>query len=465
MDTCRIVNTHEGGHLMSTSYTQSPQSSRSDATRIWTRADRLMHYVRVKLGTPSRGRTAIVAALAVAVIGAAGLIGPVASRASTVRMTATWTGGSREEGHPGTNPFISVFDEQGNQAYVAAPCPEPLGNPSFTEPCGYDHIAQTTITDPSLSLRTTVFTDLQAPSTRRFYYKFCPSEEAGRPFQVQVVIVDSQGQQRTSDFTLDQAEERCEVLGEVPASVQRSEAHLIAAQAAATLARQSVTEAGHWGIDTLLRRGGFTTSFDAPESGNAVIDWYLVPRGATVAATSAAAKPILVASGSRAFATWGAAPITVRLTGFGNRLLKHRKTIPLTAKSTFTPTGMAPITITSAFVLKTLSPLPGRFCGTLTARAGLAIPEQASVRVTMGSVSCGAARDVVRLALNPETQPVKELGVSKQEPTGVAWTLKDGWTCQSESERFGAGPVACRLGGSGPLRRQHPRDVLLYTVM
>ena len=52
-----------------------------------------MDYVRLKLGAPNRGRTAIVAALAVAFIGLAGRIGAASRLAATGRMTATWTWG------------------------------------------------------------------------------------------------------------------------------------------------------------------------------------------------------------------------------------------------------------------------------------------------------------------------------------------------------------------------------------
>lgn len=44
--------------------------------------------------------------------------------------------------------------------------------------------------------------------------------------------------------------------------------------------------------------------------------------------------------------------IRVKLTAAGKRLLKHAKSLKLTAKGTFTPAGKTPISITKVFVVK-----------------------------------------------------------------------------------------------------------------
>jgi hypothetical protein len=103
-------------------------------------------------------------------------------------------------------------------------------------------------------------------------------------------------------------------------------------------------------IAALLKSGGFVVTFKALEPGNAVIDWYRVPPGAKLAKTKA--KPILVAAGQMTFSAARTAKINVKLTAAGKRLLKHAKSVKLTAKGTFTPTGKAPITTTKVFVLK-----------------------------------------------------------------------------------------------------------------
>jgi hypothetical protein len=98
-----------------------------------------------------------------------------------------------------------------------------------------------------------------------------------------------------------------------------------------------------------LLKGGIAIAFTAPEAGAATIAWYYLPPGARL---SKATKPVVVASGQLTFSAAGTAPIKVKPTAVGRRLLKHAGRIKLTAKGTFTPTGKTPITATRTFVLR-----------------------------------------------------------------------------------------------------------------
>jgi hypothetical protein len=94
-----------------------------------------------------------------------------------------------------------------------------------------------------------------------------------------------------------------------------------------------------------LLKGGIATAFRAPEAGVATIAWYYLPPGATT-------KAVVVASGQLTFSAAGTGPIKVKPTAVGRRLLKHADRIKLTARGTFTPTGMTPITATRTFALR-----------------------------------------------------------------------------------------------------------------
>jgi subtilisin-like proprotein convertase family protein len=124
-----------------------------------------------------------------------------------------------------------------------------------------------------------------------------------------------------------------------------------ATQNAALLAGQLTPSGKTAKIAALLRRGECTVALRALEAGTAVIDWYDVPPGAQLA-RNRKAKPILIASGGRRFAAAGTAIIKIKLTAAGKSVLKHVTRIELTALSTFTPAGKAPITATGTFVLK-----------------------------------------------------------------------------------------------------------------
>lgn len=120
----------------------------------------------------------------------------------------------------------------------------------------------------------------------------------------------------------------------------------------ASLLVQQLTPAGRGAkIAALRRSGGFTVTFKALEAGTAVIAWYQDPSGATVA-NKTKPKPVLVASGRKTFSAAGTAKLKIDLTAAGKRLLKSAKSLKLTAKGTFTPSGSTPVTASKTFVLK-----------------------------------------------------------------------------------------------------------------
>jgi hypothetical protein len=122
------------------------------------------------------------------------------------------------------------------------------------------------------------------------------------------------------------------------------------AQIAALLARELTPSGKAAKIAALLKSGGFTVVFRALGAGTAVIDWYEVPAGAKLA-KKVKPKPVLVGVGQHTFPTAETATIKIKLTSAGKNLLKHAKTLKLTAKGTFTPTGKAQVSATKVFVL------------------------------------------------------------------------------------------------------------------
>lgn len=108
------------------------------------------------------------------------------------------------------------------------------------------------------------------------------------------------------------------------------------AQIAASLAHQLTPSGKPAKIGTLLKSGGLTMPFTAPEAGTVAVQWYLVPAGAKLAKHTKA-KPVLVASGKLTFLAAGAGKLKIKLTAAGKRLLKHAKRLKLAERGTFTP--------------------------------------------------------------------------------------------------------------------------------
>lgn len=91
-------------------------------------------------------------------------------------------------------------------------------------------------------------------------------------------------------------------------------------------------------IGSLLKHGGLSLSFTAPEAGRLVVQWYQVPSGAKLAKTTKA-KLVLIASGKLTFSAAGTGRVKLTLTAQGKKLLKHVKRVRLEAKGTFVPVG------------------------------------------------------------------------------------------------------------------------------
>jgi hypothetical protein len=107
----------------------------------------------------------------------------------------------------------------------------------------------------------------------------------------------------------------------------------------------------HVKIGALLKHGGLTEAFTAPEPGVLVIQWWRVAPGAHLA-TNGKHNPVLIAQGSAVFSVAGAGKIKIRPTGAGRRLLSSAKQLKLTASVQFTPTARPPISATKIVSLK-----------------------------------------------------------------------------------------------------------------
>ena len=133
--------------------------------------------------------------------------------------------------------------------------------------------------------------------------------------------------------------------GGVPAVTKPS---ISSAQIMALLRRQLAPSGKAAGIGALLKHGGLTLPFTAPEAGTLSLSWYFVPKGAKLAKH---VKPVLVASGKLTFARAGAGQLKLRLTAAGRRQLKHARRLKLTAKATFVPSGGAVVSATASVAL------------------------------------------------------------------------------------------------------------------
>jgi lysophospholipase L1-like esterase len=103
-------------------------------------------------------------------------------------------------------------------------------------------------------------------------------------------------------------------------------------------------------IDAILRAGGYTVSFRALAPGDAEIRWYVVPPHAHLT-MGKNRKPVLIATGKRRFLNAGTHNLKLKLAPAGKRLLRHSRSIRLTARGTFTPTGKHASVATTTFAL------------------------------------------------------------------------------------------------------------------
>jgi hypothetical protein len=146
-----------------------------------------------------------------------------------------------------------------------------------------------------------------------------------------------------------QAEEEIAAKRKVAEEASRHAEEALHTAIVAALDRGIALSAKEANIATLLKAGGLSVLFKASTGGTLAISWYEVPKGARL---SAKAKPVLVATGRLNF-TWNATrKLTIRLTSEGRQLLKRAKTIRVTAKGVFTPTGKAPVIAARAFTLE-----------------------------------------------------------------------------------------------------------------
>jgi hypothetical protein len=102
-------------------------------------------------------------------------------------------------------------------------------------------------------------------------------------------------------------------------------------------------------IAALLKHGGLSLSFTAPEAGSLSVQWYTLSSGAQAARK---AKPVLVASGRVTFSVPGRGKIKLTLTAAGKRLLKRAGRLRLTAKETFTPLGGVVTSASVSFLVR-----------------------------------------------------------------------------------------------------------------
>jgi Carboxypeptidase regulatory-like domain len=101
-------------------------------------------------------------------------------------------------------------------------------------------------------------------------------------------------------------------------------------------------------IGALLKHRGYAISFVSLIAGRLSIAWYLVPKGAHVAA----AKPVLAAVGKISTPASGASKLTVKLTAKGRSLLALGKPLKLTAKGVLAASGRPSLIVTRPFTLK-----------------------------------------------------------------------------------------------------------------
>jgi hypothetical protein len=128
-------------------------------------------------------------------------------------------------------------------------------------------------------------------------------------------------------------------------------AAITAAQLKALLLAQLTPSGKTAKTASLLKTGGYSLTFKAPEAGTLTIAWYELPPGAKLA-KKATPKPILIATGQVKFAATGTKKLELKLTAAGKALLKRSKLVKLTAKGTLTPSGKSPVSATKPFTLK-----------------------------------------------------------------------------------------------------------------
>lgn len=135
---------------------------------------------------------------------------------------------------------------------------------------------------------------------------------------------------------------------EEAAARKRAEERALA-RAAASFAGSLIPHGKAARIGSLLKRGGYSLSFNAPGAGMLGISWYQVPKGAYLAARR---RPVLIAIGTTSYFESSTRRLTIKLTIAGKRLLKHSRSVRLTAKGLFSPKVGSTVVALRTFTLK-----------------------------------------------------------------------------------------------------------------
>ena len=105
-------------------------------------------------------------------------------------------------------------------------------------------------------------------------------------------------------------------------------------------------------IGVLRKNRGCVMSVKAVVAGRIAIDWYYLPRGVHLATARGKSKPALVAAGKAALSRARTLKITIRLTAYGERLLKHATRLTLTAQGTLSLARNHAVIATKKFTLR-----------------------------------------------------------------------------------------------------------------
>jgi hypothetical protein len=105
-------------------------------------------------------------------------------------------------------------------------------------------------------------------------------------------------------------------------------------------------------IHNLLKRGRHAFSFRTLGAGRVVINWYYLPKGASLKRPRHKPKPELIATATARFTSSRQIKLTIKLTPLGRRMLTGAKHLKLTAQATYTPAGYPKVLVTKRFTLK-----------------------------------------------------------------------------------------------------------------
>jgi hypothetical protein len=180
--------------------------------------------------------------------------------------------------------------------------------------------------------------------------------DLGHSLSCKVIATNSEGTVEATSASVEIAGSQAKVEGnkqQVFSNTVTSDPSQVAS-AAAILAKLTsqltpMTHGAH--IASLLKHGYYSFSFTSLSAGKLLVDWYEVPKGAHVSSAKSKPKPVLVATVTVSFTSASKKTVKLRLTSAGKSLLKAHRSIKLTAKGVFTPSGGRPVTWLKTFVL------------------------------------------------------------------------------------------------------------------